>query len=383
MSFTTLLRQLDWWLVLLVTSIAAVGVATIHSATATDTNFSGQASRQVLFFCVAGVAATLTLAIPYARIHRAGWWIYGLSVLALAGLPFFGVIINGARRWYRLPGFNVQPSEFAKISVIIALASWLRFRVKARTFEGLIVPVLLTALPVGLILKQPDLGSSLVFWPILLAMCYAAGTPKRPLLILIGAGVLGLVLAYMTVLHDYQKERVDVWRSHFAWSAEDVSTPEVQRVLRGPGFQPWQSLIAIGGGGTTGFGYKAGPQSQFDFLPYRSGDYVFAVIAEEGGLSGAALVILLEVLLFGGLCRIAIVSRERFGRLIAVGVAAYIGTQSLLHIAVCAWFVPATGLPMPLVSYGGSSVLSSMIALALALNVGARRQTVLAADGYS
>ena len=379
----TVLRHIDWWLVLLVAAIGSIGVAFIHSGTATDENFSDQVSRQLLFFCASGIVGIGVVAIPYARYMRSAWGIYALALVALALLPFFGVIINGARRWYRIAGFNLQPSEFAKIAVIIALASWLRFRAKARTFEGLVVPVVIVTLPVILILKQPDLGSSLVFWPVLLAMCYAAGTPAKKLLVLVGLGLLGMLLAYFTVMHDYQRSRIDVWLSHFSWSDSDLSRPEVLQMLRVEAYQPWQALIAIGSGGAAGFGFAQGPQSQYDFLPYRSGDYIFAVVAEEGGWLGVLGVLLLEILLVVAIATVGIRCRERFGRLIAVGVAAYLGTQTLMHIAVCAWFVPATGLPMPLVSYGGSSVLASMIAVALAINVGARREPVLAADGFS
>ncbi len=379
----TLLGGIDWWLVLLTAAIGSIGVAFIHSGTADDALFSNQVSRQLLFFCVAGFLGIGLVVVPYARIMRSAWVLYALAIVALVLLPFFGVIINGARRWYKVFGFGIQPSEFAKLALIVTLASWLRFRSKARTLEGLFVPVLLTAVPVALILKQPDLGSSLVFWPILIAMCYAAGTPARHLAVLIGVGALGLLLAYFTVLHDYQKSRVDVWLAHYTWTAEDVHRPDVVQTLRDKGYQPWQSLIAIGAGGTTGFGFGQGPQTQFDFLPYRSGDYIFSVICEETGLLGASAVILLDLLLVIAIATIGIRCRERFGRLLAVGVAAYLGTQSFLHVAVCAWFVPATGLPMPLVSYGGSSVLASVTAVALAVNVGARREPVLAADGYA
>ncbi|MCA8943080.1 MAG: rod shape-determining protein RodA [Planctomycetes bacterium] len=378
-----LLAHIDWWLVLLTAALAMVGVAFVHSGTAVDARFSDQVSRQLLFYCVAGVLAILLVAVPYVRIMRSAWIWYGVAVVALAGLPWFGVMINGSRRWYRVFGFGLQPSEFAKIAVIIVLAAWLRFRAKARTIDGLLVPMLITAVPVGLILEQPDLGSSLVFWPVLIAMCYAAGTPARTLAIVVLLGAVVLVLAYTTVLHDYQKMRVDVWLSHFGWDRATVETPEVVRTLRAEGYQPWQSLIGIGAGGLTGFGFMQGPQSQFDFLPYRSGDYIFAVVCEESGWLGAVAVLALEVLLVAAIARVALRCRERFGRLLAVGVATYLGTQALLHIAVCAWLVPATGLPMPFISYGGSSVVSSVMAVALAINVGARREPVLAADGYA
>jgi len=247
----------------------------------------------------------------------------------------------------------------------------------------LLIPMAITAVPALLIMRQPDLGSSLVFWPVLLAMCYAAGTPARTLLLVLVVGVVGAVLAYLFVLHDYQKQRVDVYWQHFFWTDEDVqSNPEVRAQLWGAGYQPWQSLIAIGAGGWTGFGLQMGPQNRYDFLPYRSEDYVFAVVGEETGLLGAVGVLALQAVLVLGVLAIASRTRERFGRLLCVGVATWLGTQVLVHAAVCTWLVPATGLPMPLVSYGGSSTLAAVLGITLALNVGARREPVLAADGF-
>ena len=306
-----------------------------------------------------------------------------LSVSLLLLLPYFAPVINGARRWYTFSGVSLQPSEFAKPAVILALASYLRFKSTARILDGLMIPMAITAVPVFLVLKQPDLGSSLVFWPVLLAMCYAAGTPARSLLVVLGLGLGAVVLAFLFTMHDYQKQRIEVWGEHFTWTEEQVSEdPEVQGRLRDAGYQPWQSLVAIGSGGLTGFGLNEGPQNRYDFLTYRSVDYIFAVITEETGLLGACAVLGLQVILVLGLLSIALQTRERFGRLLAVGVGTYLGTQMLVHTAVCTWLVPATGLPMPLVSYGGSSTLAAACSIALVLNVGARREPVLGADGF-
>ncbi len=376
------LRRLPWWLVLIAVTICSMSLLFIHSATSAQPEYADLAARQTLFLCVGAILGLGTVIVPYARAMRYAWVIYFCVIAALLALPLFGSVLNGARRWYRVFGFGVQPSEFAKLAVILVLASWLRFRAKARTFEGLLIPILITAVPVGLIMMQPDLGSSLVFWPVLLAVCYAAGTRGRTLLVLVVLGLIGLVAAYFTVMHEYQQERVEVWLQHFSWDREAVERNDVTEVLRDAGYQPWQSLIAIGSGGMTGFGYMHGPQSQFDFLPYRSGDYLFSVVAEETGLLGALTVLGLQMALVVAILAVAARTRERFGRLLAVGVATYLGTQTLLHIAVCAWMVPATGLPMPLFSYGGSSTLVALLSLALVLNVAARRVPVLAADGY-
>lgn len=385
MSVGALLRNVEWWLVLVTAAIASVGVLFVHSATV-GSDFEGLASRQVLFLCVGVALGAVVVVVPYARFLRSAWVLYGLAVAALVGVLLFGTVINGAQRWYRLPGlgFLLQPSEFAKVAVVLALAAWFRFRDKAGTVDGILTPVLITALPVALVFEQPDFGSSLVFWPILFAVSYAAGVPGRKLATLALLGTLLLVVAWFTVLHDYQKERVLVWSQHFGWDRRAVEMdPDVRGVLLGDGYQPWQALIAIGSGGWLGHGYLQGPQSRFDFLPYRSGDYVFAVVVEEIGLVGAVVVLLLYLAMVIAMLRIAMRTRERFGRLCAVGIAAWLGSQAFLHVAVCAWVLPSTGLPMPLLSQGGSVTVAAALGVAIVVNVGARREPVLASDGYT
>ena len=376
------LRNVDGWLVLAVAALCLTGIVFIGSATADDAVFGAQQGRQALFVAI-GLGCGFFLVLPhYVHILRGAWLFYGLAVLALLGLPFFAPEINGARRWYDFPGFSVQPSEFAKVAVVLALAALLRFKSRAKAFDGLLVPALVAGFPALLILKQPDLGSSLVLGPVLLAMCWAAGAPARSLLLLIGLSSAVLAFAYFELMHEYQRERVDVWLAHWGWDDEALRTHEVRRVLRDAGYQPWQALIAMGAGGLHGYGLGQGPQNRYDFLPYRSEDYVFAVVGEEAGFLGVVLVLGLVTAVVFGLLAIAMRTRERFGKLVCVGVAAWFGAQSLLHVAVCGWLVPSTGLPMPLISYGGSSTFAMLLALGVCVNVGARREPILAGDGF-
>ncbi|MEM7205886.1 MAG: FtsW/RodA/SpoVE family cell cycle protein [Planctomycetota bacterium] len=381
MSGVRALARADGWVALLALTVALIGGLFIRSATLEDPRFGSLAAKQALVLLIAAGSGVGLILVPYPRLLRRAWWLYAVALAALLLLPWFGIVINGARRWYRLPGFYVQPSELAKLAVIVALAAWLRFKSKATTLDGLLLPALIAGVPAFLVLRQPDLGSSLVFGPILLAMCFVAGAPLRSLLVLSGLAAVALVCSYF-VLHDYQRTRVDVWLQHFTWTDDNLGRADVQAALRGYGFQPWQALIAIGSGGMAGFGLEQGPQNRYGFLPYRFDDYIFAVVCEESGLLGALGLLGLQGCLVAGLLRIAARTRERFGRLLVVGVATYLGTQSLVHAAVCTWLIPATGLPMPLVSYGGSSTLVAVWAVALALNVSARREPVLASDGY-
>jgi rod shape determining protein RodA len=382
MKSLPVLRNLAPWPLLCTFALALCGLLFIGSATMDDTLFGAQQGRQGLFLlCSIGLGFFLLLP-HYVHVMRAAWLIYGTVLLALLGLPFFAPELNGSRRWYALPGFSVQPSEFAKLAVVIALAALLRFKQRARTFDGLIVPMIVAGVPAFLILRQPDLGSSLVFAPVLMAMCYAAGTSTRSILAVFGVAVAAGLIGYFYFLHGYQRERIDVWLQHWTWTEKTIESPEVRAVLRGPGYQPWQALVALGGGGMTGFGIGDGPQNRYDFLPYRSEDYVFAVVGEETGWLGCLAVLGLVAGLVSGLLYLASCTRERFGRLVCVGVATGIGAQTLMHVAVCGWLVPSTGLPMPLVSYGGSSTLATMLGIALCLNIGSRREPILAADGF-
>ena len=376
------LANVDGRLVLAIAALCLCGLVFVGSATMDDVQFQNQQSRQALFVAC-GFGLGFFLLLPhYVHVVRGAWLFYGAVVLALLGLPFFAPEINGARRWYALPGFSIQPSEFAKLAVVLALAARLRFLDRTRTRDSLLWPLVVTAVPALLVLRQPDLGSSLVFGPVLLAMCYTAGARGRSILILLGIGLVVAVIAYFELLHGYQKERIAVWVEHWSWHQGNIDTPEVQETLRSTGFQPWQALIAMGAGGWTGFGIGAGPQNTYDFLPYRSEDYLFAVVGEEVGWLGCMVLLGLIAAVVYGLLGIAMRTRERFGRLVCVGVAAWLGSQSLMHVAVCGWLVPATGLPMPLLSYGGSSTLAMLLGLALGLNIGARREPILAADGF-
>lgn len=376
------LANVDGRLVLAIAALCLCGLVFVGSATMDDVQFQNQQSRQALFVAC-GFGLGFFLLLPhYVHVVRGAWLFYAGVVLALLGLPFFAPEINGARRWYALPGFSIQPSEFAKLAVVVALAAQLRFLDRSRSLDTLLRPMLTAAVPALLIMRQPDLGSSLVFGPVLLAMCYTAGARGRTIQAVLVVGLVVAAFAYVELLHGYQKERIAVWLQHWSWHQGNLHEPAVQELLNGKAFQPWQSLIAMGAGGWTGFGIGQGPQNRYDFLPYRSEDYVFAVVGEESGWLGCVLMLGLVAVIVFGLLAMAARTRERFGRLVCVGVAAWIGSQSLIHVAVCGWLVPSTGLPMPLLSYGGSSTLAMLLGLALCLNIGARREPILAADGF-
>jgi len=315
---------------------------------------------------------------------------YGLSILTLIAviIPHIGSRRYGAQRWIELGGFQFQPSEFAKLALILALAHFLSRPVdELRSRNIFWKSIGLMALPFLLIMKEPDLGSALVLIPTAFAMLYAAGTPKRYLVQLF---VIGGILASLFVadllfappkyrfikLQEYQMKRLLVYfgRNYAAYAGPDVSDAERQR-LREREFNDShnvrQALIAVGSGGFLGKGWRQGQQNALGFLPSagKHNDFIFSVIAEEKGFVGSVAVLTLySVILFTGI-RIAGQARDRLGKLLAVGVVALLFSHVFINIGMNIRIMPVTGVPLPLLSYGGSSVLGSFIAIGLLQNV--------------
>ncbi|HMQ21459.1 MAG TPA: FtsW/RodA/SpoVE family cell cycle protein [Planctomycetota bacterium] len=335
--------------------VAGIGLVFVHSATLGSDEFAGQAAKQAVAIFASAVVAVAIAFVPRTFWLRNAFTLFCIVLLALALLPWFGVTINGARRWYGIGSATVQPTEFAKPILVLALARWLRLRSRGGFVEVVLVPLFLTLLPMYLTVRQPDLGSSLSMLPILFAMSWVAGARALHLVATLGLGLLGLVLV-LPFLQGYQLERIAIWLGQ-----NDLTSAE----LRGAGYQLMQSLIAIGSGGIEGDGLFEGLQNRYDFLPYRSTDFLFAVIAEETGFRGALAVILLYTFFSLTILACAYRLRDRFGRLLAAGVAAYFATHLFIHVGVCTGLLPPTGLPMPLMSYGRSSVASAWLAIGL------------------
>ncbi len=352
--------------------LAGVGVLFIHSATQGG-EFDGQEAKQavaVLVLCVvAGVAAFL----PRARVLRYAGAVYVVVLVALLLIPVFGVTINGARRWFAIGGMTFQPTEFMKPALILVLAHWLRFKSQAGFVDGVGVPMLLTFLPMVIIVRQPDLGSALSLLPVMFVMCYGAGARARTLLLIVFLGGVCL-LAVFPFLHAYQKERIFVWLS----AQSGMSSAE----RRAAGYHLYQSLIAVGSGGLFGGGLFEGLQNRFDFLPYRSTDFLFAVVAEETGFVGATTLVVGYLAFCMWILQAAAAIRDRFGRLLATGVAAMFATHLFIHVGVCTGLLPPTGLPLPLLSYGRSSLAGAWMSLGLVAHALVRRQRNLAGDMY-
>jgi len=372
--------------------LMAVGVAFVYSATmigekAMELPLYDQLwLRQMVWYAVGvGVAGVLCL-VDYRSLSRWSYLIYWLTILmlVLVLVPHVGSVRFGARRWFDLHVFQLQPSEFAKLAFIFAQAHFL-----SRPPEELKLPgnfwksIGLMMLPFVFILKEPDLGSALVLVPTGLAMMFVAGTPRRYLFQLCGGvGLLGLLLLadvlfapkqYRIPIQEYQRQRLQVYFGT-SFAAENASEEEKaagRRLRDTKSYQVRQALIAVGDGGFWGRGWRQGKQTALQFLPPGAAhnDFIFSVIAEEKGFVGSLVVLTLyAVVLFTGI-RIAGQARDRLGKMIAVGVVTLIFSHVFINIGMNIRIVPVTGIPLPLLSYGGSSVLGSLIALGMLQNV--------------
>lgn len=350
-----------WPLAGLVLAIGAIGIWNLASASR-----SAHAPvwiAQSVFMGVGIVAALGVTLFDYRAYRRASWVLYGLVVALLGAVFVVGRTVMGARRWIGLGGFNLQPSELAKIAVIMALASWFHLD-SARRKEplgllGIAIPLGITALPALLILKQPDLGTALVVLSIGGTMLLFARVRWKTLAVLAGVAVLGATLAY-PYLKPYQRKRVETFLN-----------PEGDAL--GAGYHAMQSKIAVGSGQTFGKGWAQGTQSYLSFLPEQHTDFIFSVFAEEHGFIGCLLLLALYFGLVTTAVDIAGNARDRFGHFLAVGVSAMLFWQTVVNIGMVSGVLPVVGVTLPLLSYGGSSVISTFLGIGLLANVGMRR----------
>jgi rod shape determining protein RodA len=343
--------------------------------------------RQIVWYGLGLGAGAGLCFLDYRSLARWSFVAYWAGILLLLAvlIPGIGSIRSGARRWIDLGFFQFQPSEFAKLALILALAHFLSRPVEelrqARNFWKAIGLMLL---PFLVILKEPDLGSALVLLPTGLAMLFVAGTPQRYLVRLLGSvGILAAVFLvdvlftppgwWQIKLEDYQRQRLLVYfGANFApKNATLAQKREAEDLRRKKSYQVQQALISVGSGGLKGKGWHQGNQTALGFLPPGAAhnDFIFSVIAEEEGFVGSIVVLTLySVILFTGI-RIAGQARDRLGRLMAVGVVTLLFSHVFINIGMNIRIVPVTGIPLPLLSYGGSSVLGSLIALGMLQNV--------------
>ncbi len=360
------LSNFDWWTLAFSTAIALLSVVLLYSAT-----YSGQYNeetteihlKQISWMGLGVIGMLVVLCIDYQFLCRHVYVLYGLLLVSLVIVLWFGHVVNGSQRWLVIGPWRFQNSELAKPILILLLARQLVRDAEQDTaplnLRDLLLPVFLVALPFLLIVKQPNLSTAMVLAAIAGAMVLVAGTQGKTLLGLIVSGV-GILPVAWHVMKDYQQERVLT-----------LLNPQVD--MLGSGYQGWQSKIAIGSGGVWGKGLFAGTQSRLSFLPEKHTDFIFAVLAEEMGFWGVLLLLgLFGCLLTHGVI-VAYRSRDRLGALIVIGVVTMLAAQIFLNIGMTVGFLPIIGLPLPLMSYGGSSLLMTFLCLGLLMNVRMRR----------
>ncbi len=387
----------NWPVLLAVAVLSGTGILSIWAHSAADTRVAGDAVKQLVFFGVGIILMFLTQTINYVRVGRYAWPFYIASLLLLIytvmpGVRSSGFLsvprINGSRAWIDFGLLNLQPAELTKVGFCMVLAHYLRYRSNYRTLVGLLRPFALAVVPLVLILKQPDLGTALVFIPALFCMLFVAGAKIWHLLAIVGIGLALAPIAWFagprsetglpyelpvlrhlpTLVKSYQRDRV------YAMFSTDP------KVMREAGFQQEQTMIAIGSGGVSGRGAGNVPIGRT--VPEAHNDMIFALIAEQFGLIGSIVLLASYLILFAAGIEIAASTREPFGRLVAVGIVALLAGQAFLNLLVAVRLMPVTGVTLPFVSYGGSSLLASFISAGLLLNIGQNRPIVMANDSF-
>ncbi len=382
-----LLKRCNWLMLAAMLALTAIGVLFIRSACAArQEELIRVLYRSQLFWAAAGLGLfVLVSLLDYRRLSDGVWLYYAGAIVLLAMVLAVGEERYGSRRWLRFFGMSVQPSEIAKLALLLAVA-WLLSRPGADAGRGKTVGLVfgLTILPVLLILKEPDLGTAIVCLPVVGAILFVAGGSMRLFGGLALAGLLAAGLLFGAILvprwmglSEAQQKTVFSRVTHlkeYQWKRLLVFVdPATDRT--GAGYNSWQSAIAVGSGGLTGKGYMRGTQSTLGYLPRTVAptDFIFSVIAEETGFAGSAAVLGLYGALIACGMRTAARARDKLGRLIGTGVTAMLFTHVFVNIAMTIGAMPVTGIPLPLVSYGGSFMLCTMASLGLLQSVYVRR----------
>jgi rod shape determining protein RodA len=357
-------RDFDWALLLVVLTICVISVLEIHSATL-HTKYVGFDRKQVAWVVGGLIAMFIFAKIDYHKLIDLVPWFYGLFLFALAAVlvPGIGHKALGARRWIKLGPILFQPSEWMKLVMILVVARYFaNLGGRNLTWREIFKAFAMVGIPLLLILKQPDLGTSLTYVPVLMVGLFLGGINFKQAAILVAAAAVVLVGGWNSgkLLKPYQKARL----TGFINPDNDP---------RGAGYQVLQAKIAVGAGGIWGKGAEKGTQTQGAFIPIPHADFIFAAFSEEHGFVGAIFVLLLYFLVLMRLIQNAQTAADLSGSLIIMGIVAVLTFQILVNVGMVIGFMPVTGIPLPLMSYGGSSVLFTFLALGVAMNVRMRR----------
>lgn len=384
MAEGSVFRRLDYLTLALMALLSVLGLYVIHAASLTLglNNPLYFVERQVIWIGTGMVALAVIVAIPYTTLAKWSKYIYWFMFALLAFVLVKGHVALGASRWIGTGSIQIQPSELAKVMIIVTLADHLNRKTSMKRWRDLVSPIVHVAIPMLLIIKQPDLGTALVFAAILVAMLYMAGAPGWKLFLIFGGG-LGLMIFWIYAhlnlmighhhiplpLHTYQLDRL-------------LSFVNPNRDPLGTGYNVIQSRVAVGTGGLYGLHHIA-PAGQLSFLPESYTDFIFAVLANQLGFVGSVAVLFLYFLMMARGLFIAANARDRLGQLMATGVVAMIGFHVIENAGMATGIMPVAGVPLPFMSYGGSAFMADAGAVGLLLNVWARHQPFMFRVGQS
>lgn len=361
-------KNTDYLILILALVLCVIGVIGIYSAGVNSTSSDTEYLKQLIWI---GISLSLMFVVWIMDYHVS-------SVIGMIGYPIILILlvvvlftpeINGASSWFNIGSIQIQPSEFMKIAYILLLAKYIDYvytkgKDAINKFKYIALALCIFAVPVVLIMLQPDFGTALVFASITFFMLFKSGLSYKYVIALILVVIIAAPLLYFFVLSDYQQERIQVFFN-----------PEQEPL--GAGYNAIQSKIAVGSGMLFGTGLTKGTQTQWGYLPVKSSDFIFSVISEEMGFILSALIVVIFVVLLYRILKVAETSKDRLGSTIAAGVFGMFFFHFLENIGMTIGLMPITGIPLPFVSYGGSSMLTNFIALALVLCVSSRRQKSL------
>lgn len=353
------IEQLHWGVLILVLALCSIGIFMQYSAA--GGHFYPWAYAQIVRLLPALVLCLIIAFIPLQTLYRSAYLIYALCLILLIVVDIAGHIGMGAQRWIAVGGVNLQPSELMKLATIMALARYFHnfFPNEKPNIVHLLIPLALIGLPCLLILRQPNLGTATILAVTSAIIFFVAGVRWIYFISVSGAALAALPIAWQ-FLHDYQKRRVLTFIN-----------PEEDPL--GAGYNIIQSMIAVGSGGMFGKGFLKGSQAQLDFLPEKQTDFVFTMLAEEFGFAGSIILLLCFALLLIYCLGIGMRSRSRFGALIAAGFAGMIFLHVFINIGMSMGMLPVVGVPLPLLSYGGTMLIASLIGVGLLMNVWVHR----------
>jgi rod shape determining protein RodA len=358
-----LIQNFDWGLICITLAISALGIMTLYSAVTAGKTISNEAVylKQIVWYCVGFSAMICAFLFNYKALDRWAVAIYCLIILFLVLVPFAGKYVGGSRRWLMVGPVSFQPSEFAKLAVILILSRYYSRTASSYglSFRGLYVPFVLSIVPFILIAQQPDLGTAMMIFLIAASISLFVKIERRTFFYLLTSGAVAVPLIWF-FLKEYQRQRI-------------LTFLNPDRDPLGAGYHIIQSKIAIGSGMISGKGFLKGTQSALSFLPEQHTDFIFSVLAEEWGFIGSFVLLLLFFMLIVWGFKITYGCRDIFGTILSFGITAMLSWEIIVNIGMTMGLMPVVGVTLPFVSYGGSSIVMTMISIGILLNISMRR----------